>query len=191
MNAQARQRSSWLSVLAAVAGTAALSLFSVGCPEPADLDNPEIYPKRGGDTGASGSATGGSSSATAGSATGGSATGGGNLAACETACMADILVTCTACHSSAFKLGMLDLSPGYTARLKDQPATHSEVVSPADCPSGDKLINSAAPDESWLLKKVSAAQGTCGGPMPAPSGLAGAELQCMKDYVSCVAMGGT
>ncbi|RYZ07973.1 MAG: hypothetical protein EOO73_09740 [Myxococcales bacterium] len=105
--------------------------------------------------------------------------------------MATILQTCNACHSSALKLGMLDLSPGYSARLKDAPATHSEIPNAnPDCPSGDKLIDSANKDASWLLKKVSGQQGTCGGPMPAPPGLMGADLQCVQTYVGCVVAGG-
>lgn len=186
----AHRQSSWLASFVAVAGAAAFALLSTGCPEPADLENPEQYPKRGGASG--GSASGGSASGGSAAGGGGSAAGGGgNLAACETPCMATVLETCAVCHSSAAKLGMLDLSPGYTARLKDKPATHSQIsTANPTCPSGDSLINSASPEESWLLKKVSAAQGTCGDPMPAPSGLMGEQLQCMKDYVSCVAAGG-
>jgi hypothetical protein len=187
----AHGRTSWLASLVAAAGTAALTLFSVGCPEPADLDNPEIYPKRGGATGgtaAGGTAAGGT--AAGGTATGGTATGGTpGGATCESTCMTNVLKGCTSCHGEALKLGMLDLqTAGYTARLKDQPATHAEAM--GTCPTGDKLIDSANPMNSWLLKKVSSQHGDCGDAMPLGAGLAGDDLKCVQDYVSCVATGG-
>lgn len=186
----AHRQSSWLASFVAVAGAAAFTLLSTGCPEPADLENPEQYPKRSGASG--GSASGGSASGGSASGGGGSAAGGGgSLAACETACMAKVLETCTLCHSTAMPLGMLDLqTPGYSARLKDQSATHSGITTAnPECPSGDKLIDSANKDASWLLKKVSGGQGTCGDAMP-PGGLQGDQLKCAQDYVSCVATGG-
>jgi hypothetical protein len=197
----ARRRHSWLQHLAAVAGTSALTLFSVGCPEPADLDNPEMYPKRGGTAGSTasggtasgGTASGGTASggtASSGTASSGTASGGtASFAACETGCMTQVLDGCTLCHGDALKSAMLDLkTAGYSARLKDQPATHAEAQGP--CPSGDKLIDSGNPAESWLLKKVAGAQGTCGTEMPPSAALTGTDLKCVQDYVSCVATGG-
>jgi hypothetical protein len=183
-------------------------LLSVGCPEPADLDNPGAYPKPGGNA-ASGSANGGTpgggtpngGNATGGMAAGGGTTGGmtaggmatggsGNPASCETACMKDVLEGgCTLCHGANLKSAMLDLeAAGYTGRLKDQPPTHAEAG--GTCPTGDKLIDSANPMSSWLLKKVSGGQGSCGTNMPPGTGLAGEDLKCVQDYVSCVAAGG-
>jgi hypothetical protein len=185
----ARRTSAWLAGLAAAAGTASLALFSVGCPQPADLQDPQQYPLPGGSSG--GSTTGGS--ATAGTTSGGSATGGsGGGATCETPCMATVITTCKTCHGAALKSSDLDLeAAGYTARLKDVPAKHGGLMGAPACPMGDKLIDSANPAESWLLKKVSSQEGDCGDPMPQGTGLAGDQLKCVQDYVSCVATGGT
>lgn len=181
--------SSRLMYLVAAAGTAALTLFSAGCPEPADLQTPEIYVAgamaTSGGTAAGGTAAGGT--AAGGTAAGGTASG----AACETACMATVLKNCTICHGAVLKSSMLDLeAAGYTARLKDQPAVHGDIAVAHTCPSGDKLIDSANPAESWLLKKVSSMDGECGDPMPQGTGLMGDNLKCVQDYVSCVATGG-
>jgi hypothetical protein len=104
--------------------------------------------------------------------------------------MTKVLESCTGCHGSALKIAMLDLSEGYTGRLKDVPATHADIAGGGSgCPSGDKLIDTASPENSWLLKKVSSQQGGCGDPMPQGSGLMGDDLKCVQDYVSCVAGG--
>ncbi len=179
--------------LAAAAGTAALTLFSVGCPEPADLQNPEMFPKPGG-SGVSGSGTGGTAaggSAAGGTAAGGTAAGGSAMgSSCESDCMATVLKSCTICHGASLKFAMLDLeAAGYTARLKDVPATHGDIMGTPNCPASAKLIDSATPAESWLLKKVSSKEGDCGDPMPQGTGLTGDNLKCVEDYVSCVAGG--
>ena len=195
--ARRRLRLRRLSGLALGVGAAVLALFAIGCPEPADLQNAGAYPAPGGNTAGSataGSATGGS--ATAGSATAGSATGGSGMvgggAECESACLKALIAdTCKTCHGKALKLaGTLDMeSDGLTARLKNKPAEHPTPGTGAMCPTGDKLIDTMTPANSWLLKKVSGQQGTCGAAMPSPA-LAGDDLTCFQTYVACVA-GGT
>ena len=175
------------SLLITGASALVLALFVAGCPEPGDLDDPGMYPA---DPNKAGS-TGGS---TAGGGTGGSNTAGGSAggSACETPCLATALKACTICHSSqpALQNAKLDLqSPGMTARLKDQPATHLEVLDSSTCPTGDKLIDSANPAQSWFLKKLVADFGTCGLAMPVGAPLTMSELDCMKEYVNCVAGG--
>lgn len=189
-----RSASRFLTAFVGISSAAAFSLLSTGCPQPADLENPEQYPTRDG-AGTAGTAAGGTAAggtAAGGSATGGTATGGsggGSSTTCETACFNKILTdSCNLCHGSAMPLGGLDLaSPGYTARLKDKPSTHTDAM--GQCPTGDLLINSAMPMESWLLKKVSSKQETCGEPMPLGAGLTGADLDCATAYVNCVAGG--
>lgn len=177
--ARARQSRS----LIASVGAGMLALFAVGCPEPGDLQNPGAYPAP---TPVGGSAT-----------TGGSGTGGSAAVSCETACMATIInangTGCKACHGTAVKLaGTLDLeTPGYTARLKDKPAEHAGVTAGSPCPMGDKLIDSANPAESWLLKKVTNMQGTCGTVMPLSGALSATDQMCFTTYVNCVAGGAT
>jgi hypothetical protein len=164
-------------------GVSALTLFAVGCPEPADLQNPDAYP-------APTPPPAGGSGSSAGSGAGGGAAGGGStLAACETPCMTTVLAAqCKLCHSTMLKLsGTLDFeTPGYSARLKDKPAEHMGST-PGPCPTGDKLIDSATPANSWLLKKVTDMQGMCGTVMPAPTPLPAADQACFTTYVNCVA----
>jgi hypothetical protein len=171
-------------------GASVLALFSVGCPGPADLTNPQDYPvSAAGTTSAAGTAT------TAGTGTGGGAPAGDP---CETACIKEMFQTspnvCKLCHNNmGLKSAMLDLaSDGVTARLKNVPATHAELgtgMTAADCPTGDKLIDTATPANSWLLKKIRGEQGNCGGVMPA-GGATPAQKTCVEAYVACVAPGG-
>jgi len=169
-------------------GSALLALFTVACPEPGDLQNPGNYPAPVAVAGQA--ATGGSAATTAG-------TGGGDTAGpgCESACMATIINTpstgCKACHGASVKLaGTLDLeTAGYGARLRDQAAEHAGVTPGAACPSGDKMIDSANPSESWLLKKVTNMQGDCGTVMPLGGALPAADQECFTTFVNCVAGG--
>jgi hypothetical protein len=162
--------------LVASVGAGILALCSVGCPEPADLQNPNQYPLP---------ATGGMVATTGGT--------GSNGAECESACMAAIIkATCKTCHGTAIKLaGTLDMeSAGYTGRLKDKLAEHAAVADATTCPKGDKLIDTATPANSWLLKKIMNQQGTCGTIMPSTGALSAADQTCVQTYVSCVAPGG-
>jgi hypothetical protein len=171
----ARPRGAGVHLSFVGACAALLSFFAVGCPQPGDLENAEAYPadpsvpKAGSNGGGSGGMSGGT--------------------ACEdTACVKEVLTTCNGCHGAA-KLGKLDLqSAGVASRLKDVASAHDSPGPGAQCPTGDKLVDSANVAESWLLKKITGQQGTCGTKMPA-EGLEGAQLQCMKDFVSCVANG--
>jgi hypothetical protein len=152
-------------VLAAGIGATLLTLFATGCPEPADLADPAMYP----------------------------APVAAMTETCETTCVKEVFQTkssgCGLCHGPT-PLGALDLkSAGFTERLRDVPSKHVEISPPAapgDCPTGDKLIDTTNPDASWLLIKVRGMQKTCGGPMPTAP-LPAADLKCVEDYVACVA----
>ncbi|HVY27055.1 MAG TPA: hypothetical protein VHB79_10910 [Polyangiaceae bacterium] len=170
--------------MVAVAFPVALSLFALGCPQPGDLENANAYPPPpGGNTAGSG-----------GSGTGGS----GTMVNCETACLASIInatgTGCKTCHSDMVKLdmGILDMaSPGLSARLKDEASQHKGITGDTSgCPMGDKIIDSANPANSWLLKKITGQQGTCGTVMPSTGALSAADQKCVSDFVYCVA-GGT
>lgn len=157
----------WGSVGAAI-GLAALALLATGCPEPGDLEdfnNPTKFP-----------------------APAVVAPPGGS---CETACITKLFqqdATCKICHSGTVQLGKLDLaSAGVIERLKDKPAAHDAVDPAAVCPTGDLLISTATPAESWLLKKVTMQHGTCGTAMPPTAVLSEAEVTCVRDFVNCVA----
>jgi hypothetical protein len=171
--------------LVTTVGAGLLALFAVGCPEPADLLNAQDYPAP---TGSSGTSTAGSNSG----GSGGGATGGGSGSSCETACVNTIFADqCFICHGTQLKLsGSLDFeTPGYSARLRDKPAEHVGST-PGPCPTGDKLIDSATPANSWLLKKITGTQGSCGTVMPQAGALPAADQTCLTTYVNCVA-GGT
>jgi hypothetical protein len=182
-----RVRRRRLQALLGGAGAVLLTLFSVGCPEPADLENAGQYqPPAGG-----GSATTGGS-ASSGSATGGSAAMG---EPCEVACVTDIFqksqTLCALCHNNkGLMSSMLDISsPGFTGRLRNVAAKHGDLGmggGPMECPTGDKLIDTATPANSWLLKKIDGAQGTCGTPMPSTGTLSADQKTCIHTYVSCV-----
>ena len=112
--------------------------------------------------------------------------------ACRSSCSDEIFAaatSCKLCHGAGVRLGGLDLeSPGRTARLKDVPAKHLEIALPgAQCPIGDKLIDSANLQESWMLKKLTGRQGTCGEAMPATGPQTDAQRACMTTWISCVA----
>lgn len=180
------------------AGAIAFSLFAVGCPEAADLENPPPT------TGGTGATTAGTGSVTAGTGTGGSSGGSGGSGApsCETACINKLFTSitgpgCKICHSSDLKQSGLDLaSPGYTARLSNVMAKHldgdpmgtgAEKPLPNGCPTGDMLIDTLDPSKSWLWKKVNKDQGTCGDKMPQTTEIPASDLACVKTYVECVA----
>jgi hypothetical protein len=85
-------------------------------------------------------------------------------------------------------MGTLDMeSPGISARLRDQPAAHRGIADGGSCPRGDKIIDTAHPEDSWLLKKILGQQGTCGTVMPSTGALSLADQACMATYVNCVA----
>lgn len=158
-------------------------LLVSGCPEPGDLEHVDSYCKPGQSmVGANNQVTGCTDSPSGGS-------GGSGAMSCETSCMTALIAgTCLTCHSKGAPQGQLDLeSAGLSARLKDQLAKHATVDNPQACPSGDKLIDSATPSASWLLKKVSKQQGGCGMMMP-PQGASEADIACVSAYVSCVGM---
>lgn len=151
-----------------------------GCPEPADLEDPSGFCRPGQSVvGANNQVTGCTDSPASG--------GSGAMASCESACISALFTsTCLTCHNKGAPLGQLDLeSVGVSARLKDQPAKHAEISNPQGCPAGDKLIDSANPSASWLLKKVSKQQAGCGTPMP-PQGASDADVTCVTEYVNCV-----
>jgi hypothetical protein len=192
---ESRSRRLWRShrtkVMAGL-GAIGLSLFVLGCPQAGDLQDAETFCKP------DGSVIGGSGVISCKEPTpmaGGS--GGMAMAGCETACMAAIIgngtMACKTCHGVAVKLDMssLDLeTPGYGARLKDHPAEHKGNAAGTVCPSGDKLIDSATPANSWLLKKVTSMQGSCGVNMPLGGMLSPADQMCVQTFVTCVAMSG-
>ncbi len=152
----------------------------------------------GGSDGAGGSLAVGGTVSVGGTASGGASVSGSVMPSnvCETACVRQVfgggVVSCKLCHGIQLTMSGLNLdSPNFTARLKDVPARHADLgmgMTTADCPIGDKLIDSANPEASWLLRKLRGQQGNCGTSMPqTPPLLMGDNLTCIETYVYCVA----
>lgn len=74
-------------------------------------------------------------------------------------------------------------SPGVTERLVDVPATYAEVDSGDTCPSNGRLIDSADPEQSWLLRKITGTHGDCGSVMPAAGSLTSDERACLESWI--------
>jgi hypothetical protein len=168
-----------------VLGTAAL----FGLPAcPADLANPSDYDHPGSLTpGGSGNTAGAGNVAGAGGA--GSTQPGLNV---DTTCLTTIFAkSCgiPACHlAPGAGAAHLDLSsPNVNKRLIDVASTH-ELASPnTGCVAGQKLIDSANPDQSWLVQKLTTDGTTCGLLMPIGTALSADEIACVKKYAADVA----
>ena len=165
-----------------------------GCA--ANLANPQDFadrPNPAGGAGGSSGAAGSGGSGTAGSA------GSGPIVSTPD-CVLTLFKTgsgsCSGsvCHDQGVNAaGGLDLaSPNVAARLVDQVALHT-AVGPTDvCPTGDKLIDTSNPTESWLLKKLSATGvGMCGSVMPLGGTLSADQLSCLQDWINSVQPGAT
>ena len=170
--ASVARRPAWCVALSV---TAALPL--VGCP--GSLDNSGQYSEGVGDGSAGASGTGG------GDGSGGS---GGGMVQCNIP-VADvpeqlIRVKCatSSCHDASNPAGELDMiSPGLEGRLLDQPST---------C-SGEVLVDTANPENSFLLEKVSSMNPACGTErMPLGGALPPEEIACVRDWINMIAGGG-
>lgn len=108
----------------------------------------------------------------------------------------------TFCHGTNFVAGLdLRSDAGLAARLLDVPATFggigcydsaTELCVPDSCPSGVLLVDSANPDQSWMLTKLTdnpILGGTdgCGEPMPIVSGVRTADYPCFRAIIESIA----
>jgi hypothetical protein len=173
----------------AIFGLAAAVTLS-GCPVGAELEDPEGFPIGVGGTGPG---TGGTGPATGGTGTGGSGTAGtaggtGFSFACNNGVDHVVMLNqnCarSACHNNRSVVAGLDLTPdaGLVTRLKDVPAGYGEIdcsnggafmeCVPTTCPPAGsaKLVDSANPAQSWVLRKSTGAHNECGLPMPVAPG---------------------
>lgn len=158
------------------------------------------------DAEAGGSAGSGGGSATAG--TGGSAPSGGGLLAvgCDYVTVLNQSCSRSACHNDRSAVSGLDLTPtpleGLVGRLKDIPAGHREIdcspggpfveCVPATCPAPGSalLVDSANPDDSWILKKLTGTHDDCGLPMPVAPGdqhFDASGMACIEKLVRAIA----
>ncbi len=149
-------------------GTVGL-LSLAGCP--ADLANPQDYQQAATSTGGAGGAP--------------AMQPGLDV---DTACLTAIFTascTLSVCHSGTAELAAhLDLaSPGVNKRLIDIKASHETATG---CKTGDKLIDSANPDQSWLLLKLTKTDQVCGSPMPIGPPLAADQIACVTKYTQDV-----
>jgi hypothetical protein len=164
-----------------------LVVTQTGCPGGAELENPDAWAGRfGGNSGGAPPATGGTT--TGGGTTGGTGgTGTTNWVIdlttipCNNGQNADQVIKADCakggCHKGALAAASLDLSQNQAKNTKDVPATHEGIQCsatgepymecvPTTCPTGARLVNSANPDDSWVLKKIHGTANGCGDTMP-------------------------
>lgn len=159
-----------------------------GCPVGAELEDPERFGLGVGGSGPGTGGTGPSTGGTGGNATGGTSGTGMLNVVCDGG--ADYVVTLnqncatSGCHRGTRAVAGLNLVPDadLVTRLKDVSPTHGDIdcgtggvfmpCVPATCPPpGDALlVDSASPDDSWLLRKINGTHGVCGDTMPIPPG---------------------
>jgi mono/diheme cytochrome c family protein len=82
---------------------------------------------------------------------------------------------CVRCHTGPQPPKGLSLIPAKAAAIIDAPS--------AEVPSL-KLVDTAAPETSYLLKKVRRESGIAGKPMPPGKALAAEELQALETWIS-------
>jgi hypothetical protein len=191
-------------------GGLTFALVLSGCPEGADLENPDAWAGRF-STAGTGTSMGG---------TGGTPPGvvlDWTTVTCDPTfdvtsntqpAAADFISTTCAkafCHGKSFVAGLdLRIDDGFAMRIKDIKATHgsiackddvTQVCVPASCPPTGmvKLVDSQDPTMSWMIAKatggpmVGGADG-CGDPMPPTSGLTtDLQKQCLTNVVNAVA----
>lgn len=205
-----RHPDSLRSVLLLSAFSLTLILTQSGCPQGAELENPDAWAGRFSTGATAGTGTG---------ATGGSAgTGmtGPVLDFATVNCAASLLkptgstgiasadflnASCAKsfCHGANFVVGV-DLRPdsGFAVRTLDVNAMHAGIPCPDDitmecipasCPATGtaKLINSADATASWMLTKVHDGQGDCGERMPDTKGLNADQDACLTAIVNATA----
>jgi hypothetical protein len=166
-----------------VAGAAALSLSCSGA------ETPEGAGGTGGTTGGgAGTGAGGAGAGAGGAGAGGMvATGGmppimtGPLpdVGCDYTTIINKSCAIAGCHRSLEKAGglIMTVEPALRDRLVNVPSKHIQIdcdpgplyteciPPPAACPTGDKLIDTAVPANSWTLKKLDGGA-NCGDAMP-------------------------
>lgn len=105
------------------------------------------------------------------------------------------------CHKGSFASAKLDLTPdmGLVGRLKDVTATHADIPCtggsattciPSTCPAGVKLVDSANPQNSWIIDKLEGNVSMCGTIMPQPGSgysLDATGKACLESLVTAIA----
>ncbi|HWP08744.1 MAG TPA: hypothetical protein VNN72_23540 [Polyangiaceae bacterium] len=101
------------------------------------------------------------------------------------------------CHGRNFVAGLdLRTDPGLAMRLLDVPATFSDVPCaddvtrnciPDTCPTGALLVDSANPEASWMLSKLTVATRACGDLMPPSDGAKTADYPCFRAIIEAIA----
>jgi len=188
-------------------GGLTLALVLSGCPQGAELENPDAWAGRFGTAGT-------------GMGTGGTATGpvlDWATAVCDPSldntatavpASADFMTkTCAKsfCHGPNFVAGLdLRTDDGFAKRIKDVQAMHGSIPCtddvtknciPASCPPAGmaKLVDSQNPSMSWMIAKATQSSmvgGTdgCGDNMPPSTGLTvDLQKQCLINVVNAVA----
>jgi hypothetical protein len=191
-------------------GASTLALLGSSCA--AEAPTSTVSGGTGGTAGSAGASAGtAGASAGAAGATGGAAgtagAGGGGAGtppACDFAGIIQNSCAKTACHDTMYNQAGIDFrTPGYEQRLVNMPATFTDITCPdpaggllpvpcvpPSCPQGALLINTTAPAESWMLKKLLGTHADCGDAMPLPPGMATPdEKACLESWIHYLAGG--
>lgn len=211
-------RSTWSRWLLPLFLGLSLPFALTACPGGAELEDPDrfVYGVAGASGTAGSAGAGGTSGAGAGGTAGVAGAGAGNAGSAgktwtytPPACDYQAVLTATrgcasaGCHNAATSSADLDLaSPGVENRLIDVNAPHADIACPnpdggvlpitcvpASCPTV-KLVDRAAPANSWMLKKIMGATevGECGDPMPIAPGMLSAEQRdCLVLWINAMA----
>jgi len=182
---------SFRSALPLAALLFALVFTQSGCPGGADLENPDAWAGRFGETGGAAAGTGGTSPT-------GPVLDFSTIQCTGTTPQVVLNSKCatTGCHGNSFVVG-LDLRPneGFASRIKDKPATFggiacqgslTETCIPDSCPMGASLVDSDAPASSWMLQKLGMTDG-CGATMPYTKTVNADEVACLTQIIDAVA----
>lgn len=164
----------------------------------------------GGEGGAGGRVgSGGSATAGTGSPAGNAGSAGSLSVGCDYVPALSRSCAIAGCHNSRLLVAGLDLTPNppenLIARLKDKPAGHADIdcgdgrnfvpCVPATCPPPGTalLVDSANPDDSWILRKLNGTHDDCGNQMPMAPGdrdFDAATKACVEDLVRAIAAAG-
>jgi hypothetical protein len=136
-----------------------------------------------------GAGAGGASGGASGGTSGGGSTQPGLKV--DTTCLTTVFkksCTTVGCHSATAPAASLDLSsPNVNTRLIDVVATHGDASPSTGCIANQKLIDSASPDKSWLVQKLTTDGKTCGLLMPVGPMLPATDIACFTKYAQDVA----
>lgn len=213
---RANVRAPMSGLLCVAAGTLAFFLVSCAAEDPgstvtggaAGVGGTAGTPGAGtaGTAGSAGAGGAGGSSGSAGTAGTAGTAAGGAPPTCGYAAIIQAQCAKAGCHNTTHMMSGLDLqAAGYEQRIVNAPVTYGDISCPdpaggplpVECVpttcaqgTGQLLINTTTPSESWMLKKLLGTHGDCGDQMPlAPGKVTAEERACLESWIHYLAGG--